>query len=82
MKTAISIPDDLFKAVEALAEELHLSRSHVFADAVRDYVEKRSNEKILEALNKVYSEVETEQETKLRKLSKERYGRLLKVGKW
>ena len=24
MKTAISIPDDLFKSVEELAEELHL----------------------------------------------------------
>ena len=33
MKTAISIPDELFNKVDELASELHLSRSQVFTDA-------------------------------------------------
>ena len=82
MKTAISIPDDLFESVEKLASELHLSRSRVFSDAVRNYIEKLGNEKLLEGLNKVYSEAETEEETNLRQLSKKHYGKTLKTKKW
>lgn len=82
MKTAISIPDDLFKTVEELAAELHLSRSQVFADAVRDYINRRRNKIILEAINKVYSDTETEQETELRKQSKKHYAKSLKAEKW
>ena len=82
MKIAISLPDDLFKTVEELAAELHLSRSQVFADAVRDYIERRRNAILLEAINKVYSDTETEQETELRKQSKKHYAKSLKAEKW
>lgn len=82
MKTAISIPDDLFKSVEELASALHLSRSQIFSEAVRNYIEKMRNEKILKTLNKVYSEVETEAETKLRKFRKKHYAKSLKTEKW
>ena len=66
MKTAISIPDELFNKVDELASELHLSRSQVFTDAVIEYLERQQNLKILEAINKVYSEDETEVEKRLR----------------
>lgn len=82
MKTAISISDDLFKRVEEVAGELHISRSQVFADAVRDYIEKHRNEKILETLNEVYSEAETEEERRHRMQSKRRHAKLLKAEKW
>lgn len=82
MKTAISIPDDLFKTVDDLAEELHLSRSQVFADAVREYIEKQRNRQILEAINKAYATPETKQETKVRRLSIERHAKSLKAEKW
>ncbi len=38
MKTAISIPDDLFREVEACARRLKLSRSRLFASAAREYL--------------------------------------------
>ena len=82
MKTAISLPDDLFEEVEQLAEELHLSRSRIFTEAVRDYIDRRRDLKIFRALNRAYSEAETEQETTLRKQSKKRYARRLKAEKW
>ncbi len=78
MKTAISIPDDLFKSVDELAAESHRSRSQVFADAVTAYLHQWKNEKMLKALNEIYSDAETEEETKVRKQAKKRYAKTLK----
>jgi metal-responsive CopG/Arc/MetJ family transcriptional regulator len=38
MKTAISIPADLFQEVEACTRRLKMSRSRLFADAAREYL--------------------------------------------
>lgn len=38
MKTAISLPDDLFEAIDACARELKLTRSALMARAARDFV--------------------------------------------
>lgn len=70
IKTAISIPDDLFKDIEKLSKELHCSRSKVLTETAREYIEKLKNKKILESLDKVYSEKETEQEAELRRKGK------------
>ncbi len=82
MKTAISVPDDLFEKVEELSEELHLSRSRIFTEAVKDYIARRKNEKLLQALNQAYSEPETDEETTIRRQSKKYYARKMKADKW
>ena len=56
MKTAISIPDDLFKAAEAAARRFGVSRSQLFARAVADYLERNGHEAITEKLNEVYAD--------------------------
>ena len=38
MKTAISIPDDLFRQVDACSRRLKVSRSRLFATAAREYL--------------------------------------------
>lgn len=38
MKTAISIPDDVFKRAERAAKRLGVSRSELFTRAVREYL--------------------------------------------
>lgn len=38
MKTAVSIPDDVFEQAEALARELNISRSELYANALRSIV--------------------------------------------
>ena len=38
MKTAISIPDDLYREVEACSRRLKISRSRFFVTAVREYL--------------------------------------------
>lgn len=55
MKTAISIPDKVFKQAERTAKRLGVSRSELYANAVREYVERYRKEDITEKLNDVYS---------------------------
>ena len=51
MKTAVSIPDDLFAEADALAKQQRRSRSGLYARALREYVERHSPDKITAALN-------------------------------
>jgi metal-responsive CopG/Arc/MetJ family transcriptional regulator len=59
MKTAISIPDDVFADAEELARALKKSRSRLYGDAVREYVARHSAESITEALDHLCAEVES-----------------------
>ncbi len=54
MKTAISIPDDVFNDAEALARELKQSRSQLYSRAVKEYVARHSSDSITAALDAVY----------------------------
>jgi metal-responsive CopG/Arc/MetJ family transcriptional regulator len=55
MKTAISIPDDLFEAADRVAKRLGLSRSEFYQRALAKYLESHSNTAITAQLNTVYS---------------------------
>ncbi len=67
MKTAISIPDEIFKEVEEFARKHHYSRSEVFVIAVKELLEKLKSRQLLDTLNELYSDVETSEDKKLRK---------------
>jgi predicted transcriptional regulator len=41
MKTAVSLPDELFHEIDACARELKTSRSGVLARAARDFLNRR-----------------------------------------
>lgn len=56
MKTAISIPDDLYYKVEDLAHETHCSRSKLFALAMQEYINKAEAKNLLDRLNEVYAD--------------------------
>ena len=55
MKTAISIPDPIFRAAEKLARRLGFSRSELYAKAVSEYIQKHRNDKVTEKLDDLYS---------------------------
>lgn len=55
MKTAISIPDELFESADALAERLGVSRSQLYATALAEYVAKNQARKVTDRLNAVYA---------------------------
>ncbi len=82
MKTAISVPDDIFKAVEKLAKDTRCSRSRIFSDAVREYLEKVRNERMLEALNRAYSEPETNEEAAWKRSARKRYAKATGADRW
>ena len=74
-KTAISIPDEIFKEVNGFAKEHCCSRSEVFVTAVKEYLEKVESKKLLDALNEAYADVETPEETKTRAKAKKRFAK-------
>jgi hypothetical protein len=57
MKTAISIPDPVFEEAESLADELGMSRSALYSDAIRDYLRAHSPARVTEALDRIYGSV-------------------------
>jgi metal-responsive CopG/Arc/MetJ family transcriptional regulator len=54
MKTAVSLPDPLFEAADQLARQLGKSRSQLYAEALREYLERHRDEDITRRLNEVY----------------------------
>ncbi len=60
MKTAISIPDPIFKTAENLAKRLGLSRSELYVRAISSYVEVHKNQKVTDLLNEVYANAENQ----------------------
>ena len=74
MKTAISIPDEMFKEIEKVAKERRSSRSEVFVTAMRGYLKKRKSGKLLETINNASAAAETIEECQVRQMGKKRYG--------
>ncbi len=56
MKTAISIPDEVFEQAERAAQRLGVSRSELYSTAVKEFVERYRQANLTEQLNEVYSE--------------------------
>jgi predicted transcriptional regulator len=59
MKTAISLPDDLFRRADALARRLGIPRSQLYAQALSDYVDQHSPSHITAALDAVYADYDS-----------------------
>lgn len=57
MKTAISIPDDVFREAERMARRLKKSRSDLYSRAVAEYVARHGDEHVTEAMDRVWEEL-------------------------
>jgi metal-responsive CopG/Arc/MetJ family transcriptional regulator len=55
MKTAVSLPDRLYKDAEKTAKTMGIPRSQLFAQALEEFITHHTKEDITEILNKVYS---------------------------
>ena len=51
MKTAISLPKDVFEKAERLAIKARKSRSQIYCEALREYVARHSPDEVTEALD-------------------------------
>ncbi|HXT96090.1 MAG TPA: hypothetical protein VN853_07305 [Polyangia bacterium] len=58
MKTAVSIPDDVFQEAEALAHRARRSRSEVYARALSEYVARHAPDRVTEAMDRVLDELD------------------------
>jgi metal-responsive CopG/Arc/MetJ family transcriptional regulator len=56
MKTAVSIPDDLFAQVDRLARRSRRSRSEVYSAALREYVARHAPDEVTTRLDAVVAE--------------------------
>lgn len=61
MKTAVSIPDELFRKADEPANRMGKSRSEVYRDALVDYVARRDPAAVTRALDEVADELSGEQ---------------------
>jgi predicted transcriptional regulator len=55
MKTAVSMPDDLFRRADAAARRLRVSRSELYAKAIAEFLKRQHGNTITERLNDIYS---------------------------
>ena len=60
MKTAISLPDEIYHSADQLAKRLGMSRSELYSKAVSLFIKAHKNEAVTEALNKIYAKEKSE----------------------
>ncbi|MES1240592.1 MAG: CopG family transcriptional regulator [Acidobacteriota bacterium] len=56
VKTAISVQESLFERADALARQLHLSRSQLFSRALGEFLDRHESRLLLEAINRSLDE--------------------------
>lgn len=55
MKTAVSIPEPLFRSADRLARKLKISRSRLYAVAVESFLRKYDDDAVTAKLDEVYA---------------------------
>ena len=57
MKTAVSVPDDVFERAERLARREKRSRSDVYSAALREYVARHEPNEVTDALDRTMADL-------------------------
>ena len=57
MKTAISLPDEVFYAAERHAQRMQKSRSRLYAEALVEYLARHAPDEVTEAMNSVIDQL-------------------------
>lgn len=57
MKTAVSLPDEVFEAAERQARRTRKSRSQLYSEALSEYLDRHAPDEVTEAMNQVLDEV-------------------------
>ena len=81
IKTAISLQESLLDKVDALAQELDISRSRLFVLAAEEFIQRRENRELLEAINIAYDDSSDTEEEMLRQKMRHKHRRLVE-GQW
>lgn len=81
VKTAVSLDRKLLERAKAMAEMLHVTRSRVMTLALEEFIRSRENSQMLEQLNAVYGEPESQTDADARRGMK-KLQRALTDGEW
>ena len=57
MKTAVSIPDEVFEKVERFARRAKRSRSEVFSAALQEYIARHAPDEVTDAINRAVEDI-------------------------
>jgi metal-responsive CopG/Arc/MetJ family transcriptional regulator len=68
MKTAISIPDSIFRSADSFAKRHGLSRSELYATAVAEFLSRRRGKQITSKLDSVYEEIDSSLDSRVAEL--------------
>ncbi len=82
VKTAISLQEELFKEVNRLAKELHISRSKLFVLAVQDFIKKNENQNLLAQINKAFDDQPDSEESNVQNKMRNKQRKQLKREAW
>jgi metal-responsive CopG/Arc/MetJ family transcriptional regulator len=81
IKTAISIQKTLFEQAETVAQQLNISRSHLFGIAIENFIKNYQSQALLDEINRAYEDqpdpIEQERIGKMKKTH-----RKLLEGEW
>ncbi len=58
VKTAVSLPEDVFERAEELARSLGMSRSRLYAQALEEYLRRHEEERLVERINAACDDAE------------------------
>ena len=81
VKTAISLEEPLFEQAEALARELSVSRSRLYALALEAFIRRHREQRVLDQLDHAYADQPDAEEAALSH-SRRRQHRRLVAGEW
>jgi len=82
VKTAISMQEELFKEVNKLAGELHVSRSRLFVMAVQDFIKKKESHNLLSKINNAFSDHPDSEEIKIQSNMRKKQTKKLEREPW
>jgi metal-responsive CopG/Arc/MetJ family transcriptional regulator len=57
MKTAVSIPDEVFEEADRLARDLKTSRSDLYSRALKEFLARHAPDAVTEAMNRTCEEI-------------------------
>ena len=78
VKTAISLPSQLFDEAEEVADKMGISRSRLYAMALETFLVKRENEELMIRINNAYADETDAEEEAARAAMKTQQKKLLK----
>ena len=78
MKTAVSVPDEVFDEAEHLAKHLKTSRSELYSKALAEFVSRHSPDAVTESFNRACAAVEGEPDAVFQRAAR----KVLKSSEW